>query len=344
LSDKVRCAVIGSGFAGSTFAEAVCYAPDAALVAIAGGRQAPALADRYGVRAVATSDVDRLIDSAEVDAVLIASPNPFHGPQTLRAAASGKHVLVEKPMAMSVREARAMVEACRTAGVVLMPGHHHRFRRNPVAARLLLDRGAIGTVDLANMSLSEPDQTSWLESPANGGYLLGSGVHGLDLLRFLVGDVARVAALTGRYRGVEVENGSQLLLEFANSAHGAFQNSVIPRLSRPASGSGVARFDVALTGATGVLLVDMYGDVRLSTESGWAVQTSLPTWEGHTAFLRVEAYAQQVREFVAAIRERRAPRVTGEDGLAAVAIVEAAHRAAAKRTWVSVEAVLDGTA
>ncbi|MGH2461676.1 MAG: Gfo/Idh/MocA family protein [Chloroflexota bacterium] len=341
MTDRVRCAVIGSGFAGSTFAEALSYAPAAELVAIAGGRQADALAEKYRTRAVATADVDRLIDSAEIDAVLIASPNPFHGPQTLRAAASGKHVLVEKPMALSAREGRAMVEACRKADVVLMPGHHHRFRRNGVAARLLLDRGVIGKVDLANLALIEPDQTTWLNNPAYGGYLLGSGSHAIDVLRFLVGDVARVAALTGRYRGAEVENGSQLLLEFKNGAHGIMQNSVIPRLSRPTAGSGVARFDVQLTGETGVLQVDLYGEVRSSTESGWTVPTSLPVWEGHTAFLRLEAYAEEAREFIAAIRERRAPRVTGEDGLAAVAVVEAAHRSAADRAWVSVDTILE---
>jgi predicted dehydrogenase len=337
VTDQIRCAVIGSGFAGSTYAEAICYAPNAALVAIAGGHQAAALADRYGVRAVETADVDRLIDSAAIDAVLIASPNPFHCPQTLRAAAAGKHVLVEKPLAMSVDEGSAMIEACHRAGVVLMPGHHHRFRRNPAAARLLLDRGVIGPVELANLILSEPDETSWLTDPANGGYLLGSGIHGIDLLRFLVGDVARVSALTGRYRGAAVENGSQLLLEFANGAHGLFQNSVIPRLAAPTAGSGVIGFEVTLTGANGVLQLDLYGDVRLSTETGWAIQTSLPSWDSHTAFLRVEAYALQAREFIAAIREYRAPSVTGADGLAALAVVEAAHLAAAERRWVAID-------
>jgi predicted dehydrogenase len=337
VADPIRCAVIGSGFAGSTYAEAIRYAPDAALVAIAGGHQAPALADQYGVLAVATADVDRLIDSDLIDAVLIASPNPFHCPQTLRAAAAAKHVLVEKPLAMSVDEGRAMVEACRRADVVLMPGHHHRFRRNPVAARLLLDRGVIGQVDLANLILSEPDETSWLTDPANGGYLLGSGIHGVDLLRFLVGDVARVSALTGRYRGIAVENGSQLLLEFANGAHGVFQNSVIPGLTAPTTGSGVVRFELTLTGESGVLHLDLYGDVRLSTATGWTVPASLPAWDNHTAFPRVEAYALQAREFIAAIRQHRAPIVTGADGLAALAVVEAAHRAAAERRWVEIE-------
>jgi predicted dehydrogenase len=337
VADPIRCAVIGSGFAGSTYAEAIRYAPDAALVAIAGGRQAAVLAEQYGAREVATADVDHLIDSDSLDAVLVASPNPFHCPQTLRAAGSGKHVLVEKPMAMSVNEGRAMVEACRRADVVLMPGHHHRFRRNPTAARLLLDRGVIGRIDLANLVLDEPDETSWLTDPANGGYLLGSGIHGIDLLRFLVGDVARVSALTGRYRGATVENGSQLLLEFANRAHAVFQNSVISGLAAPTTASGVVRFELTLTGERGVLHLDLYGDVRLSTATGWTVQASLPAWDSHTAFPRVEAYALQAREFVAAIREHRAPSVTGADGLAALAVVEAAHHAAAERRWVEIE-------
>jgi predicted dehydrogenase len=332
--NRVRCAVIGSGFAGSTFAEAVRYAPDAELVGIAGGHQAPELAALQGVRA--WSDVNAVLDSRDVDAVLIASPNPFHAPQTLRAAASGKHVLVEKPMALSVVECRQMREACERARVVLMVGHHHRFRRNPIATKLLLDRGAIGRVDLAAMVQTEPDQTTWLTKPENGGYLLGGGVHGLDLLRWWLGDVRRVAALTGQYRGEQVENGSLLLLDFVGGAHASFQVSVTPG-SVPPPGSGVVRFDVVLTGERGVLHADMYGDVRTSTRDGWQVQTSLPVWDGHYAFLRMEAYASQVREFIAAIREVRAPRVPATDGLAAVAVVEAAHRAAASGTWQEVE-------
>ncbi|HEY3058891.1 MAG TPA: Gfo/Idh/MocA family oxidoreductase [Chloroflexota bacterium] len=331
---RVRCAVIGSGFAGSTYAEAVRYAPDAELVIVAGGRRAGELAALHGVRAVA--DVDAVLDSSDVDAVLIASPNPFHAPQTVRAAQAGKHVLVEKPMALSVAECRAMVDACQRNGVVLMVGHHHRFRRNGIAAKLLLDRGSIGRVDMAAMVQTEPDQTTWLTKPENGGYLLGGGVHGLDMLRWWLGDVRRVAALTGQYRGEHVENGSLLLLEFASGAHASFQESVIPG-SVPPPGSGVVRFDAVLTGERGVLQVDMYGEVRTSTRDGWQAHTSLPVWDGHYAFLRMEAYASQVRELVAAIREARPPSVAATDGLAAVAIVEAAHRAAAAGSWQEVE-------
>ena len=335
----IRCAVIGSGFAGSTFAESVRYAPDAALVAVAGGRKAGELAELHGARAYTTAQVDELLDSEEIDAVLIASPNPAHCPQTLRAAASGKHVLVEKPMALSVAEGQAMVAACTRANVVLMVGHHHRFRRNPIATRLLLDRGAIGRVDMVAMSQTEPDVTTWLTRPENGGYLLGAGVHGLDLLQWWLGDISSVVALTGQYRGEHVENGSLLLLEFANGVHGSFRDTVIPG-SVPPPASGVVEFQATLTGATGVLHADMYGEVRTSTATGWDVHTSLPVWQGHYAFLRMEAYAAQTREFIAAIVGRRPPLYGPDAGLRAVAVVEAAHRAAAERRWVQVSELL----
>ena len=340
MSDSgVRCAVIGSGFAGSTFAESIRYAPGARLEAIAGGRKARELAERHGVRAYRTDEVDALLDSPAIDAVLIASPNPAHAPQTQRAAAHGKHVLVEKPMALSVAECRAMIDACAAANVVLMVGHHHRFRRNPVAVKLLLDRDTIGRVDMVAMSQTEPDVTTWLTTPENGGYLLGAGVHGLDLLQWWLGDIQAVAALTGQYRGEHVENGSQLLLEFARGAHGSFRDSVIPG-SVPPPGSGVVEFQATLTGDRGVLHADMYGEVRQSTTDGWLVHTSLPVWDGHYAFLRMEAYAQQAVEFVSAITENRAPRFAPESALHAVAVIEAAHRAAAERRWVGLLEVL----
>jgi predicted dehydrogenase len=335
----IRCAVLGSGFAGSTYAEAIRYAPGAQLVAIAGGRKVAELAAVHGVRAVTTADVDALLASSEVDAVLIASPNPTHAPQTLLAASTGKHVLVEKPMALSVAESRAMIDACRSAGVVLMVGHHHRFRRNPVAVKLLLDRGAIGRVDMVTMSQSEPDVTTWLTTPANGGYLLGSGVHGLDLLQWWLGDITAVAALTGHYRGEQVENGSQLLLQFAGGAHGSFRDSVVPG-SVPPPGSGVVEFRAIFTGERGVLDADMYGEVRQSTRDGWRTHTGLPVWDAHYDFLRMEAYAAQAAEFIAAITEKREPRYAAETALRAIGVVEAAHKASAERRWVAIDEVL----
>jgi phthalate 4,5-cis-dihydrodiol dehydrogenase len=272
--------------------------------------------------------------------VLITSPNPFHAPQAIRAANAGKHVFVEKPMGMNVAECRAMIDAANAAGVTLMPSHMHRYRRTETAVKLMLQRGTIGKVDMATITLTEPDETTWLNTPANGGYLLGSGIHAIDLLRFWLGDIDEVTALTGKYRGVQVENGSQLLMVFSSGTHAAMQNSVIPRLSRPKAGSGVARFGAELTGETGVISVDMYGEVRLSTETDWQFQTAMPIWDGHYSLLRMEAFANMAREFVRASLEHRRAFITAEDGMIAVAVVEAAHKAAAERRWVPISAVL----
>src|SRR5258708_38643468 len=133
---------------------------------------------------------------------------------------------------------------------------------------------------MASITLTEPDETTWLNTPANGGYLLGSGIHGIDLLRFWLGNIQEVTALTGRYRGVEVENGSQLMLVFASGTNAIRQNSGSPNLSRPKLGSGVARFAAELTGEKGVIAVDMYGEVRLTTNSDCQVHTARPTWVG----------------------------------------------------------------
>jgi predicted dehydrogenase len=154
-----------------------------------------------------------------------------------------------------------------------------------------------------------------------------------------LGDIAAVTALTGQYRAEHVETGSLLLLEFASGAHGSFRDSVIPG-SVPPPGSGLVEFQATLTGQAGVLHADMYGEVRTSTASGWDVHTSLPVWEGHYAFLRMEAYAQQTREFVAAITERRRPIYPASAALRALAVVEAAHRAAAQHRWVGIDEVL----
>jgi predicted dehydrogenase len=339
-SDKLRCAVIGSGFAGTTLAEAIRYVPEAELVAIAGGHQAPDVAARHGVRALSTADVDPLLESADVDAVLITSPNPFHAPQAIRAASAGKHVFVEKPMGMTVAECRAMIDAANATGVTLMPSHMHRYRRTETAVKLMLQRGTIGNVDMATITLTEPDETTWLNTPENGGYLLGSGIHAIDLLRFWLGDIEEVTALTGKYRGVQVENGSQLLMVFSSGTHAVMQNSIIPRLSRPKVGSGVARFVAELTGETGVISIDMYGEVRLSTEADWQLQTAMPIWDGHYSLLRMECFANMTGEFVRASLEHRRPFITAQDGLINVAVVEAAHKAAAERRWVSISEVV----
>ena len=108
--------IIGSGYMGRTYAECVArYNQNSRLVAVAGGSRAAALATDYGVDAEPT--VDALLQRPDIDAVIITSPQSAHREQTVAAAEHGKHILVEKPMATSVADCRAMIDACKSAGV-----------------------------------------------------------------------------------------------------------------------------------------------------------------------------------------------------------------------------------
>ncbi len=136
----VRFGIVGSGFMGRTWAEvAANHASGTSLVAVTGGKRAPALASDYGIPLEPT--LEALVARDDIDAVVLASPPGTHRDQTRIAATAGKHVLAEKPMANSVAEAEAMVAACRAADVRLSVVSQHRFRDAPVAAKRLIDEG-----------------------------------------------------------------------------------------------------------------------------------------------------------------------------------------------------------
>jgi len=169
--------------------------------------------------------VDDLLADAEVDAVYVATPPNSHAELTCRAAAAGKHVLCEKPMAMTVAEAQTMIDACAEAGVQLMIAYYRRFWPVALKIREVLGSGVIGTPVFAraqNQSLYRPPEdgsTPWRVDPevAGGGYLMDIGSHRIDLLVGLLGDVAEVRATVDTMTfDIAVDDSSALLMRFAN--------------------------------------------------------------------------------------------------------------------------------
>jgi 1,5-anhydro-D-fructose reductase (1,5-anhydro-D-mannitol-forming) len=163
------------------------------------------VAHAYGVQAYAHLE-EALADPA-VQVVYLVTPHDQHKDQTVQAAAAGKHVLVEKPMALSVEDATAMVRACALAGVKLFVGFHLRFHPAHQRARTLVQSGAIGNVVWAGARwLSErPPDAGWrLDLHRAGGTLLTArGVHLLDLLRFTC--ATEFASINGASDGLRVE-------------------------------------------------------------------------------------------------------------------------------------------
>lgn len=328
-------AIVGIGsHAHLKIAPAMRAANNAELVAVYSrdpGR-ADAFAETHGA-AAAYSSLDALLADARVEAVFIASPNALHAAQTIRAAQAGKHILAEKPMATSVADAAAMVDAARRNRVKLGLGFELRFHPAHRLARELIAQGALGRIRLAHGQWGrgergEPEHLprtglrAWWEQPelmGGASVLMGLGVHLFDLTRFLLQEeVVEVAALT------DGQTGQQPLEHIAS---------------------------VSLRTAGGVIVSILCGRMLPDTQNDFAVYGSdgriagqETIWEARLGRVevvsasvnRAESYEYdylanfiaELEDFAAALAQDREPQATGTDGLAAAAITATAIESA----------------
>ena len=343
--NRVGMGVIGSGYMGRTYAACLTrHVPNADLVAVWGGRRAPALAEEFGVEADAS--LDALLGRPEIEAVVITSPHRAHLPQALAAAAAGKHVYIEKPMAVSVAECDAIIDACATAGVQLTVNFVTRFRDAPLAMKRLVDDGRIGEIRMIQMrgawtSFLLEDivdeatgrviipKKSWAFDPAEGSQFLDWGVHETDAVRWLTGSEAVLAYADYRTYGTPPPIDLSAMVQY-RMANGVMVQML---MTYEAPEPGLVPNDwTRIIGSAGIIEADHYGQVRLGAGAEWQLIAEQVAFDFLGDYLdpnRLKGFAAQVEDFAGAIREDRAPIVTGRDGRAAVEMVEAADRAAA---------------
>jgi predicted dehydrogenase len=301
-----------AGLAGMPDVELVgCWDADPALAA--------ERATAAGIRA--WEDLDALV--AACDAVVIAGVNRDHRPLVERAAAAGRHVLCEKPLATSVADARAIVEACHAAGVKLMTAFPSRMSATIGALARAIAEGAVGEViSFEGVNSGEmPDvHGAWFVDPelAGGGAITDHVVHLADLYRWLTGsEVVEVYAVANRIlqEGFDrVETGGLVTLRLANGVVGSIDCS----WSKPRSYPTWGGLTIEVLGTGGALDLDAFRQ-RLEV---YGRREDGITWASFAS----DANGPMLAEFVAAVREDRTPAITGEDGLRAVEIVQAAYR------------------
>jgi myo-inositol 2-dehydrogenase/D-chiro-inositol 1-dehydrogenase len=332
--DTVRIGIVGSGYMGRSYAECLHrYTTHGKFTAVTGGSRAPALAADYGAAYV--KDFLELLERRDVDAVLVATPHSAHLSQVTQAARAGKHVLVEKPMALNTVECTSMLAACRNAGVTLSVIQTVRFRGTVARAKKMIQNGKIGSVrmiDLRTVFEWVPSGSkNWTQEEAEGGLILDQGAHNFDFLRWFAGGEAKTA-----FARVKAFGACAWPMPTA-MAQVDFKNGVLAHtwmsFELPRPGLANSAFRALVVGETGMLDIDGYG--KLSAALGgkdWELVWEQPAIDYINRPLapeRLEAFYTQVQDFIDSVRLRRPPAVTGEDGRAAIELIDACRKSSA---------------
>lgn len=285
--------------------------PDVQVVALCDTRRKAltALADKYGIQARFT-DYEKMLRETEVDAVSVCTPNALHAPMTIAAAKAGAHVLVEKPMATTVAEARRMVAAAERAGVVLMVEQKMRFMEFARVARRIIDEGKIGKVITIRGYVGGGDPRGWSpegkwffkRGEAGAGPVLDIGIHMIDLMRYLLGG-RRVQSICGFGQKLalgkfcEVEDNGVAALQFDGDTLGTITASWT---NHP----GMTRCEVF--GSKGTIIAE----TEEVQEQYWDPQArKLNVIRHQTSWKYPDGTPLEL--FVQAIREEKEPPVTG---------------------------------
>jgi predicted dehydrogenase len=320
----MRLGVIGTGFMGRTWTEvATNHAEETQVVAVAGGRRAAQLGRDYGADVEPTPEA--LLGRTDVDLVVVATQPDSHADYVVAAGESGRHVLVEKPMTVSVAEAERMVAATEGRGQVLAVCSQHRFRASPVAAMDLIRRGEIGDV---RMIRAQGVITQDEEAYADNDPWYDMGFHVVDLLRALVGSPATSAF------GRQVDfDAARLPNHKSTMAVYGFANGAMAQVwityELPAPGLG-SMMQYLITGSKGMIRLDSYDAVEVGSGDGWRVAFRQPPFDPNNANdpIRLRAYADELRDVVGAIQSGGKPLVSGTWARDTMAMLDAVQLSA----------------
>ena len=266
-------------------------------------------ADSFGTYESAVAD-------GRVDGVYVCTPHHLHLEHARLAAGSGKHILMEKPLARTVAEAQAIAAVAADADVTLMVAENYRFMPPVLAARQIVERGEAGALRLVQLQEDFPFQpVEWRnDSEINGGgVLIDGGIHKASLLAYLAGNPTEVyaAQVPSAQPGLEAEDGVVAMLRYSSGMVGVINHtwSAGPLASRPW---------VTVSGSRASIAFELGGNWIDTIDEAGRRRETLPGDDRG-------GLAAMVREFRLCVQEGRAPAMTGEEGVRDVALVQACY-------------------
>lgn len=346
--NPLRIALVGCGKVGQIHAVALAGVPEAEFVGVCDvdANRAESFAAKYGVKPF--TDLRTMIREAKVEAILIGTPHPLHAHAAMVAADAGVHVLVEKPMAASLADCDAMLDAARKNDITLGVISQRRFFEPVMRLRAAIDAGKIGKPALCVFQmyswrdpayyLSDPWRGKW--DTEGGGVLVNQSPHPLDIMLWLMGPAAEVSGYWANlnHPTVEVDDTAVATIRFQNGGLGAVVTSVSQKPGiyskihvHGTNGASIgvetdrgATFIAGVSGITEPPLNDLWtipGEEHRLAEFQAADREQFTSRDATTYY-----HTLQIRDFVEAIREKRRPLVSGEDGRAVVELFTAVYR------------------
>lgn len=343
LDERVRVGLIGSGWITEQHIAAFAAAPNTEVVALAdyprdrGGRpgRGAALAADKGI-ARYYEDYRRLLEQDDVQMVTVALPNVQHAEVTLAALDARKHVVVEKPLCLSLEHAQRIVDRAREVGRIVGYAEQLCFTPKYVRAKALMDGGAIGRpLFLEQTEIHEGPYSDWFFDPelAGGGALMDMGCHAIEYARWMFdkAEVVRVSAqVSTMVHGARgpVDDHCLVHLDFEDGRKAMLQAGWIQK--------GGMTSAAKVLGTEGVLQVDLLQENGIRAYSEKGAEGLYPGWQRPDyEWLWNNGYAQQMSAFAKAAQTGETPMESALDGLKVLEIMWAAYASAAQGRSVS---------
>jgi UDP-N-acetyl-2-amino-2-deoxyglucuronate dehydrogenase len=326
----IRYGIVGCGHIAKKHVAAIEAVEGAELVAVCDTNE-------ERLREFAKDGIEGYTDLADmlktnVDVVCICTPSGLHPKLTIQAAEAKKHVIVEKPMALTLEDADRMIEACERNGVKMAVVHPNRFRPAVVELRRQLDRGAFGKIGHANATVrwnrnqAYYDQAPWRGTKAmDGGVLMNQAIHNMDLLLWMMGDVEEVSSYHAtRIRNIEAEDTSVSVMKFKSGALGVLEAAVTiyPKNLEES---------LSIFGEKGTAII---GGPTANWIKHWKFE-DVSDEEAETTMKRIDedpfgtpGHQCIIQDMTDAIREDRTPVVSGEEGRKVLSLVIACQQSA----------------
>lgn len=345
-AEKLGFGIIGCGMIAEWHAGAIAAIPGVRLIGATDvmEKSRTDFAAKYGV--LSFDSVEKMLANPAIDILSICTPSGLHASQAILAAAAGKHVIVEKPMALNLEEADQVIAACAKKGVQLAVISQLRFSPAIHQVKQALENKILGRLVLGDLymkfyrSQEYYDKGNWRGTweMDGGGALMNQGIHGVDLLRYLMGPVKTIFANCRTLaRNIAVEDTATALLEYQNGALGVIEatTSVYPGVARRIEIHG-DRGTIALEEDRIVKWVIEGQDPPEQIFSGQAAGAKNDSANNPAAF-GIAGHIKQLADMAEAVRNRREPLVNGGEGRKALEIIMGVYRSSQNHQIIELE-------